>query len=557
MRKLSYLLLVLALVLPLALPLGLAVAQQDPVVATLEAYTANLPKAYGTISAADLAVEIIEKGDALLLVDVRQPAEYSDEGGHLPGAINIPLRDLAKNLDALPDLDAEIVVYCGTGFRSSIAMTALQILGYTDVRAMIGGTQVWVAEGYAMTTEPAEAVRGQAPAVDPDVLAAVDAGLAIIPDGWGALKVDDFNVELIENPPDLLIDVRMPAERVQNGQIAGSVSMPLESMLSYADLLPADKAANIVVYCAVGHRGNMGATILRTLGYTNVRNLVGGFGAWATAGYAIEAVEGEPAPAAEAELDVAALLADYIAGLPASFNAIMPAQMVETVTANPDILLVDVRTADEYAEGHLEGAINIPLNELTDHLDLLPALDEPMIVYCGSGHRSTLAVMALNLLGYDNALSLFIGLPALKDSGLAIVTEPTVVEASTAPEFDPQVFALIDAYMKSIPANYSLIKVDDLNIALIENPPFIIDVRTPGEVAGGYIEGAAKWELRDFMNRMSEWPDPSQPIVIYELRNHRSAMAMMAMQLLGYENVRGLAGGLAAWQAASLPVVTD
>ncbi len=548
MRKFTLFALILALILPLALPFAPVAAQENIVEARLEAYNASLPPAYGNVSVDDLSVEMIEKPD-LLILDVRQPEEYAE--GHLPGAINIPLRDLAKNLDALPDLNAEIVVYCGSGFRSSIAMTALQILGYTKVRNMKGGYGAWTAEEYTTTTEAFEAARGTVPEIEAELLAAVDAALSGIPQGWGAIKAEDLNIKLIETPPDLLIDVRKVEEVTEQGYIAGAVNWPLEQFMSFAGELPEDRSADIVVYCAAGHRGNMAATMLRILGYTNVINLAGGFGAWSTAGLPVESA----APAA-ATFDLAGLLDAYISGLPANFNAIRAADLNALLAENPDILLVDVRTADEFEEGHLAGAINVPLIELTDHLDLLPDLNRDMVVYCGSGHRSAIAMTLLNLLGYQNAKSLLGGVKAWTAAELPITTEVVEAQAGTAPQFDPDLLAAVDAYVKAIPAGFYAISADDLNVTLIENPPYLIDVRTSEEVAKGVIEGAAHIELRSFVSQMDQWPaDKSQPIVVYCGSGHRSAIAMVAMQLLGYTDVRSLAGGIGAWTAKEYPLV--
>ena len=549
MRRSFFALLILALIVPLAIPFASVVAQDEAVLARLEAYNANLPPAYGNLSVDDLAIEMIDNPD-LTIVDVRQPEEY--EAGHLPGAFNIPLRDLAKNLDLLPDLDAPIVVYCGSAFRSAMAMTALQILGYTDVRNMKGGVKAWDAEEYAMDTEAVLAESGDDPDIDQAVWEAVDAGLAAIPEGWGAVKPEDLNVELIETAPDMLIDVRTPGEWEELGHIAGAASMPLESFMSFAGDLPSDFGANIVVYCAAGHRGNMAATMLRTMGYTNIRNLSGGFNAWATADLPVEGGEAVMA----AELDVAGLLDVYITNLPSSFNAIRAADLNIALVEDPDILLVDVRTVDEYLGGHLEGAINVPLIELTDHLDMLPNLDQKMVIYCGSGHRSAMAMVVLNLLGYDNALSLLGGVKAWTASDLPVTTDSTEVEASSAPDVDPALLEMLDAYVNAIPAGYYTISAENLNIALIENPPYLIDVRTDGEVAEGIIEGAVHVELRSFMSQMDKWPaDMSEPVVLYCGSDHRAVVSLVAMQLMGYEDVTSLAGGLQAWNAAGYPVV--
>ncbi len=293
MRKLLYLLLILVL----ALPVFPVLAQDDdgdepdPYEVVLEAlveYNAELPPAYGNVSVDDLAVETLENPD-LLIVDVRQPEEYTGEDGHIPNAINIPLRELAQNLDLLPDLDMPIVVYCGSAFRSAIAMTSLQILGYTDVRNMKGGFRAWLGEEYATDDEVTEAEAGEMPEdIDPIVWEAVDAQLSALPEGWGSVQAEDLNIELIENPPDLLIDVRKQDEWDEQGYIMGAELMPLEEFMSFVDEWPEDLEANIVVYCAAGHRGNMAATMMRTLGYTEVRNLAGGFNGWVTAELPIE-----------------------------------------------------------------------------------------------------------------------------------------------------------------------------------------------------------------------------------------------------------------------------
>ena len=66
-----------------------------------------------------------------------------------------------------------------------------------------------------------------------------------------------------------------------------------------------------------------------------------------------------------------------------------------------DAFIVDVREADEFAEGHLVNAINIPLSELRDRLDEFPK-DVPVYVHCRSGQRSYNALLALSGNGYEN-----------------------------------------------------------------------------------------------------------------------------------------------------------
>jgi len=66
----------------------------------------------------------------------------------------------------------------------------------------------------------------------------------------------------------------------------------------------------------------------------------------------------------------------------------------------PDALVVDVRTPLEYGMGHFEGAINIPVGDISDRLDDLGNKDGEIILYCRSGHRSADAKVKLLAAGF-------------------------------------------------------------------------------------------------------------------------------------------------------------
>ncbi|MDO4905941.1 MAG: rhodanese-like domain-containing protein [Lautropia sp.] len=64
-------------------------------------------------------------------IDVRTPREYAD--GHLPGAVNLPLNELASKIEALvPDKDTPVMLYCRSGNRSGQALRILRGMGYTQ-----------------------------------------------------------------------------------------------------------------------------------------------------------------------------------------------------------------------------------------------------------------------------------------------------------------------------------------------------------------------------------------------------------------------------------------
>ena len=62
--------------------------------------------------------------------------------------------------------------------------------------------------------------------------------------------------------------------------------------------------------------------------------------------------------------------------------------------------LLDVRTSAEFASGHIDGALNIPLQELEGRMDELEPRDQPIVVYCRSGQRSRQASRLLKSAGY-------------------------------------------------------------------------------------------------------------------------------------------------------------
>jgi len=80
------------------------------------------------------------------LIDVREQSEWA--AGHAAGAEYIGKGVIERDIEAAaPDKSAEIILYCGGGFRSVLAADALQQMGYTNVASMAGGWRDWTASG--------------------------------------------------------------------------------------------------------------------------------------------------------------------------------------------------------------------------------------------------------------------------------------------------------------------------------------------------------------------------------------------------------------------------
>ncbi len=85
-------------------------------------------------------------GERLLLVDVREDGEWAN--GRIAGAIHLGKGIIERDAEtALPKKDAEVILYCGGGFRSALAADNLQKMGYTKVLSLDGGWRAWNSAG--------------------------------------------------------------------------------------------------------------------------------------------------------------------------------------------------------------------------------------------------------------------------------------------------------------------------------------------------------------------------------------------------------------------------
>lgn len=86
-----------------------------------------------------------------------------------------------------------------------------------------------------------------------------------------------------------------------------------------------------------------------------------------------------------------------------SYKSISMEEAKLIFSTDGDYIILDVRRPDEFAEGHIPGAINIPNEEIgSAQLEALPGLDKTIYVYCRSGRRSKDAAAKLTYIGYTN-----------------------------------------------------------------------------------------------------------------------------------------------------------
>jgi rhodanese-related sulfurtransferase len=91
----------------------------------------------------------MDRKDTFALIDVREESEWAKD--HLPGAVHLSKGIIERDIEErFPDKSAELVLYCGGGFRSALVADNLQKMGYRDVLSMDGGIRDWRQRGFPL-----------------------------------------------------------------------------------------------------------------------------------------------------------------------------------------------------------------------------------------------------------------------------------------------------------------------------------------------------------------------------------------------------------------------
>jgi rhodanese-related sulfurtransferase len=214
-----------------------------------------------------------------LVIDVRQPSEY--EEGHIPGAINIPLRELAANVDKIPT-DKAIYVYCKSGFRAGVAVSAIRLMGYDNALAYKDSWLGWTEAGEEVSTDAVEAEVFGDPGFAPELVAAVDEYLSSLPDGWGIIgAVEDVQTAL--DAGSVILDVRSQGE-YDEGHIDGAILTPLRSIATAENIAQIPTDTQFIIHCKSGWRATIAMPVIGVLGFDNWKVFPGGWNAWTDAG---------------------------------------------------------------------------------------------------------------------------------------------------------------------------------------------------------------------------------------------------------------------------------
>ncbi|MEU5656922.1 rhodanese-like domain-containing protein [Streptomyces sp. NPDC047737] len=181
------------------------------------------------------------------VVDARDPQEFA--AGHLRGAVNVPADGRFAEQAGTVLAPADELVVMAPQNREEEVVTRLARIGFDH------------AVGYLRNPEDAlESLAG-------DVTPA------------SRLTAAHLRTALAGEAPPLVVDVRTCGEREANGFIESALHIPLSELPGRAAELPADRP--LVLHCAGGHRSSIAASLLRSRGFEDVSDILGGYAAWA------------------------------------------------------------------------------------------------------------------------------------------------------------------------------------------------------------------------------------------------------------------------------------
>jgi rhodanese-related sulfurtransferase len=193
-------------------------------------------------------------------------------------------------------------------------------------------------------------------------------------------------------------------------------------------------------------------------------------------------------------------------------------------------VLVDTRSPEAFASGHVVGAVNVGLDgRFAEYAGDVLRPDQPVVVIADPG-RATEAKVRLARIGFDRVVG------ALDDVERVLLDHPDAARPARRLGADE-----VAAWVADEPLT------EDGGLQLV-------DVRNPGEQEDdGVIEGARVIPIARLLDRMDEL-DPSIPTVVYCAGGYRSSAAASLLRAHGFAAVADLQGGFEAWVAAGLPV---
>ena len=298
----------------------------------------------------------LHDGSEIALLDAREEGVFNQR--HLLMASCVPLSRLELLIDDLVPRRGVRVVWCDDGDGSAPrAAERMRALGYHDVSVLDGGLAAWEAASYRVYSGVHVPSKAFAEVVEHEA-------------GTPYLTAPELKA-LIDNGADIAIFDSRSYEEYHNNSLPGAISVPgAELVYRFKDLVPSTETT-VIVNCGGRTRSIIGAQSLRNAGFPNkIMSFKDGTMAWHLAGYEVVSGATRRPPAVSdarrrAAIDAAAQVAARC-GIARIDRATLAAWRAE---ADRTLYLLDVRTPEEYAAGHLVGARSAPGGQLVQETD--------------------------------------------------------------------------------------------------------------------------------------------------------------------------------------------
>jgi len=328
-------------------------------------------------------------GEEIALLDVREEAPFAES--HPLWAANLPAgRIELEAWQRLPRRDVRIAVYDNGEGLAALAAHRLQALGYTQVHTLAGGLAGWENAGYELF-------------IDVNVPSKSFGEWLEAERHTPSLAAEEVKALLDSKADVVVLDARR-FDEYQTMSIPGGVSVPGAELVLRAQALAPDAATHIVVNCAGRTRSLIGTQSLINAGLPNrVTALRNGTIGWLLAGQELDHGADRRAPEVDEAVrtqaaERARAVADR-AGVRRATRAQLDAFAGESTRTT---YRFDVRSAEEYAAGHLAGFRHYPGGQLVQETDhAAPVRGARIVLADDDGVRANMSASWLAQMGWE------------------------------------------------------------------------------------------------------------------------------------------------------------
>lgn len=342
-----------------------------------------------------------------------------------------------------------------------------------------------------------------------------------------------------------VFDVRERGE-FNAGQIPNTTSLPRSQIEFRIGSLVPNRGVPVVVYDEGGERARLAAKTLAALGYNEIAVLDGGLGSWREEKRPTASGVNVPSKAFGEKLHDETRIPEITAE-----------ELRDLQQAAADLIVLDVRTPEEYGRFCIPGGLNVPGGDLVlwaEELRQKP--DSRVIVNCAGRTRSIIGAAALRRLGLNNVRALRNGTMGWVLAGLDLESKPTrsARPASAESREKATELALLIAAEEGVP----LVAAAELDSSLeadVFQVTYLIDVRSEAEYEDGHISGSLNVPGGQAVQRADDFIAVRNGRIVF-VSNHsaRAVMAAYWYRQMGFRDVGVLHGGLQAWRENGWPV---